>query len=66
MHEPWIAWLYQYVIGGALFVLTLFMLFRVGAVHWDNLKSRWLVVTMTAGLLVFAALHAIWIFLAGN
>ncbi|MDC3255810.1 MAG: hypothetical protein P8L78_20155 [Mariniblastus sp.] len=62
MDQPTLALLYQYGIGGTLFFASLFLAFQSGAIRWDNLKNRILVVSMTAGLLLFAATHAAWTF----
>ena len=62
MDQATIALLYQYGIGGTLFLASLFLAFKSGAVRWDNLKNRILVVGMTVGLLLFAATHAAWTF----
>lgn len=62
MDGPWLAWLYQYGIGGALFSFSLFVVFRSGAVRWHSSKNRILVISMILGLLLFAAIHAVWIF----
>ena len=66
MSEPWLAWLYQYGIGGGIFALSLILLFRTGAVRRHHLKSRIVVLTMVAGLTIFAAIHAIWILLVSR
>lgn len=66
MSDPWLAWLYQYGIGGGLFALSLVVLFRVGAVRWRNLKNRIVVAMMVTGLLLFAAIHATWIILVSR
>lgn len=66
MNDTWLAWLYQYGIGGLLFLLTLVALFRAGAVRWHNLKNRIVVVTMVTGLVLFAAIHAAWIHLVSR
>ena len=62
MDHPTLALLYQYGIGGSLFFASLFLAFQTGALQWDNLKNRILVVSMTLGLLLFAATHAAWTF----
>lgn len=66
MSDPWLAWLYQYGIGGGLFALSLMVLFRAGAVRWHNLKNRIVVFMMITGLVLFAAFHAAWIHLASR
>ena len=62
MDHPTLAFLYQYGIGGTLFFASRFLAFQTGAIRWDNLKNRILVVSMTLGLLLFAASHAAWTF----
>ena len=63
MDGPWLAWLYQYGIGSAVFFSSLFVAFRSGAVGWHSSKNRILVVSLVFGLLLFAAIHAVWIFM---
>lgn len=66
MDQPIVALLYQYGIGGILFFASLFLAFKSGAVRWDNLKNRILVVSMTVGMLLFAATHAAWTLFISN
>jgi hypothetical protein len=61
---PWAAWLYIYGVGAVVFVTTLTIAVRAGAVRWRHRPDRILLCALTAGLLGFMAVHAAWIVLA--
>ncbi|MCU0960425.1 MAG: hypothetical protein MUF48_09995 [Pirellulaceae bacterium] len=61
MISPWICWLYQYAVGGALFFGALGLAVFSDAVRLEKPRDRWLVVTLLAGYVALAVLHASWI-----
>jgi hypothetical protein len=62
--SPWLPWVYQYSVGGVLFVISVWVLCQVGALRPARRGDRWLLLAMIGGLLAFMAIHAIWIALA--
>lgn len=64
--NSWPQWLYQYVLGGAMFVATVALALRVGALRWRRARDRHLLLALAAGLLLFAVVHAAWIALVGQ
>lgn len=61
MNENWICWLYQYVVGGLAFFLTLATAARAGAIRWSHRTERRLVIVLVTGYVAFLAVHALWI-----
>ena len=59
--SPWLPWFYQYGVGGTLFVVTLTIAVRSGALDLKRRHDRKLTAFMATALVGFAALHAIWI-----
>ncbi len=57
----WYPWLYQYGVGGVIFVVSVVLLLRSGALNLRHLPHRFLLGALIAGLLGFAAFHAFWI-----
>lgn len=61
MAEKWIPWLYQYGVGGFLFVATLWLTARSEALRLANRQDRWLLAALIGGFLGFLAIHGLWI-----
>jgi hypothetical protein len=59
--DNWIAWGYQYAVGGAFFAGTLWLGVRSGSLAPRTRAGRRLVAALVAGFLLFAAGHAAWI-----
>jgi hypothetical protein len=59
--SPWITWLYHYGIGGTVFVASVILLISSGALRLDRTWDRRLLMSLSAGLLAFMALHGVWI-----
>lgn len=59
--SPWIPWLYQYAVGGAVFAASLWVLARAGALDLRDREDRRTLAALAAGFLGFLALHAAWI-----
>jgi hypothetical protein len=62
--SPWISWLYVYGVGGLVFLACVVIALRAGAVRPGHRPDRLLLGALTAGLLIFMAIHAAWIALA--
>ena len=62
--SPWTSYLYLYGFGGAFFGSGIVLILKTGAcVPGRGMDGKWLN-AMFLGLLYFACLHAIWIYLA--
>jgi hypothetical protein len=62
--SPWISWLYVYGVGGLVFAACLVIALRAGAVRPAHRPDRLLLAALAGGLLIFMAIHAVWIALA--
>ncbi len=62
--NPWISWLYVYGVGGLVFLASVAVALRAGAVRPGHRPDRLLLGALAGGLLVFMAIHAAWIALA--
>jgi ABC-type Mn2+/Zn2+ transport system permease subunit len=60
----WLPWIYQYAVGGVIFVISLVIALRTGALRLDRSIDRRLLIALVTGLLVFMAGHAAWIAIA--
>ena len=61
----WLPWVYQYAVGGVIFVVSLVIALRTGALRLDRSIDRRLLIVLVIGLLAFMAGHAVWIAFAG-
>lgn len=61
MYELWLPWAYHYGVGGLFCLIVWLALACVGA--WPSRESgqRRIAVAAIGGLVLFAALHALWI-----
>ncbi len=59
--DGWLRWLYHYGVGSAVFVISLAVPHRAGAIRWNRPADRRLVIALAAGLRVFWLAHAIWL-----
>lgn len=59
--NTWLPWIYQYGLGGLVFVASLVYLRRVGALRLNLWFDRRLLIALVVGLLMFMTAHAIWI-----
>ncbi len=59
--NTWLPWIYQYGLGGMVFVASLVYLCRAGALRPSLWFDRRLLIALVAGLLVFMTAHALWI-----
>lgn len=66
MNEIWWSWAYHYGVGGLLWALALGALARVGALPARLSGERWILGATCGGLLLFAVVHAAWIFVASG
>jgi len=60
----WVQLAYQYGIGGAFFLITLFLCTRPGTADWNTPSDRRSIVWLIAGLVGYFIMHVIWILLA--
>lgn len=61
MPGPWICWLYQYAVGGALFFGALGLAVRSGAASLSLPRDRRLIAVLLVGYFALALIHAGWI-----
>jgi hypothetical protein len=61
MHENWLCWLYQYGVGGMVFVGTLGLAVWSQMLRPDVREDRWLLGMLLSGMAAFAVGHALWI-----
>ncbi len=59
--DNWIAWAYQYGLGGIFFWVTLAIGIRSGALHLRSRRDRRVAAALVIGLFLFAGGHALWI-----
>ena len=59
--DIWLPFFYHYGVGSAVFVLSLIVLIRAGALRPSEREDRRMLVAMIGGLTLFVAGHAIWI-----
>ena len=64
--NTWVPWIYQYGLGGLIFVGSLVLAVRTGALRLDRWFDRRLLIALAVGLLAFMTGHAIWIALASS
>jgi len=62
--NAWLQWCYNYGVGGAAFLATVVVALRMRAIRIDHLPERQLLMALTAGIVLFAAVHAVWIAIA--
>ncbi len=60
---PQWSFVYQYAIGGIVFLLSLVLLVRSGAIRLTQPAARRSLAVIVAGLLFYAGLHAVSVFL---
>lgn len=63
--SPWFPYLYQYCIGGTVFFSAIFIALRKRALQLSFKRDRNLLLQLVAGFILYAALHALLIILAG-
>ena len=59
--DNWIAWAYQYTLGGLFFWATLYLGVRSGAVDLTTRHGKRFVTALVLGLFLFAGAHFAWI-----
>ncbi len=59
--SPWIPWLYHYGVGSLVFLASLVLACRSGAVRFHHRPDRLLVIALFTGLVAFMTIHAVWI-----
>ncbi len=66
MHPQWLNYLYQYGVGGLMFVASMTTLFKSGAISWERAPDRLLVKGLLIGLFSFMTVHGTWIWMASR
>ncbi len=64
--NTWLPWIYQYGVGGLIFVCSLVLAIRTGAVRLDRWFDRRLLIVLVVGLLVLVSAHGLWIVAASR
>jgi hypothetical protein len=64
MLNTWGPYFYTYGIGGLIFLVTMIIIVRTGALNLAPNRDRWLFGALIAGLVAFCFFHGIWIYLA--
>ncbi len=63
---PWLPYVYVYGVGGCVFLASLVAGVRAGAIDLNRPADRRTLLALVAGLLLFATVHAIWIWAASQ
>ena len=59
--SPWIPWFYNYLVGTAFILPTVYLCHKSGALNLKRKDHRALATMLVAGLVGFAGLHGLWI-----
>lgn len=62
----WLPYLYQYLVGGGLFLLAIVVAIRKGALDLQSLADRRLLRMLLLGLTLYALLHGSWVYWAST
>lgn len=60
------AFLYQYLVGGFIFLSGIFLAWRSGDYSWKRREDRFTTLTLAALFLFYFSGHLAWLFLAGG
>ena len=63
MLDHWFSFAYTYIVGGLIFVISMFVILRTGGLNLKFKRDRWLFQSLTGGLIAFCLIHGIWIYL---
>jgi hypothetical protein len=58
---PWLPWLYQYGVGGAIFFATIVLVIRSGALPLSIRANRRILAALVLGYFALMAIHGLWI-----
>jgi hypothetical protein len=61
MTEPWLPWLYQYGVGGAVFFGTIALVLSSGALPLTVRANRLILGALVLGYFALATIHGLWI-----
>ena len=64
--DAWMSWCYHYGLGGVLFLASIALALRSGALQLRRRDDRRLLLALAAGLVTWMAGHAIWIAWVGR
>ena len=59
--RPWLPWIYQYGVGGIVFVVSVWLAVRSGAFDRTRYSHRATLAALCGALIVFMTIHALWI-----
>lgn len=59
--RPWLPWIYQYSVGGLLFVVSIWLAARAGAFDRSRYSHRMTLGALCAAFVLFMTIHAAWI-----
>jgi len=62
--EHWAPFLFQYILGGIFFALSLMITFCSGDMKIQPKENKKFLYILVAGFALYASGHALWIFLA--
>jgi hypothetical protein len=60
----WLQLIYQYVIGGLFFFITIYLCFRPGAADIKNPYDRRMLMYLIVGFAGYLSVHTVWVYLA--
>lgn len=64
--DPWTSYFYMYGLGGAFFLVGIFVIIKTGSFTPKRGRDSFWFQVLIWGFVVFASVHAIWIYLALN
>jgi hypothetical protein len=62
--EHWKMYIFQYIVGGALFIFGLLFAFSSGDMAFQKKECKIYTVALVLGLLGYALLHGVWTYMA--
>ncbi|MGE3182460.1 MAG: hypothetical protein AB7N71_12580 [Phycisphaerae bacterium] len=62
----WLPYIYQYGVGGVIFIIGLIVIIRSGACNFARKQDRFWFGVLIAGFLYYAGVHLIWYWAALN
>ena len=62
--DPWVSYAYHYGFGLLVFLVGLTVIIRSGACQFSRVRDRIWFAVLLGGFVLFATLHAVWIWLA--
>ena len=66
MHPQWFNYLYHYGVGSLFFIAAMRVLLNSKALKWERPSDRFLIFGLLGGLLSFATVHGLWIWMVSR